>query len=76
MTNVIPLHHEKSPKGKSRRPCSLVAVSDKGNIVRGTAALLVVTKRAGGVDSYMTQMAAQGAEIALQRVFQSNKKSG
>lgn len=54
--NVVPLHLKNPQKGKNHRPCSLVAVSDKGNTVYGTAALLVVTKRAGGVDSYETEM--------------------
>lgn len=35
------------------RPCSFKAISDKGNKVHGTAAFLVLAKRAGGVDSFL-----------------------
>lgn len=39
----------------TKRPCSFTAISDKGKKLYGIAAFLTLSKRSGGVDSFLTQ---------------------
>lgn len=70
-SNVIPLKATQVAK----RTCSFSTVSDKGNIVHGTAAFLVVAKRNGGIDNYIKKIAGNAAEAALTSAVRAGKKS-
>lgn len=70
-SNVYPLKRDQATK----RTCSFSAVSDKGNVVHGTAAFLVVAKRNGGIDNYIKKIAGDAAEVALNSAVRAGKKS-
>lgn len=52
-------------QASNARPCSFSAISDKGNLVYGTAAFLVVAKRNGGVDKFIASIANEAVTVAL-----------
>lgn len=76
-SNVVSIEKAKKQKQKKeeQRPCSFHTVSDKGNDVHGIAAFLVESKRAGGVDNFIRNIAQDSAEIALQNAMGGGKKN-
>lgn len=70
-SNVVHLNRGQGAK----RTCSFSAVSDKGNLVFGTAAFLVVAKRNGGVDNFIKKIAGDAAQAALNSAVRAGKKS-
>lgn len=69
------VHLKQAPKRKDDpRPCSFSTISDKGNRVHGIAAFLVESKRHGGVDAFIGEIAADAASIALKHAIQGGIK--
>jgi hypothetical protein len=58
----------------TKRPCSFSAISDKGNVVYGTAAFLVVAKRNGGINAYIASIATEAAKVALNSAINSEQQ--
>jgi hypothetical protein len=63
-----------SKRVEDPRPCSFSTISDKGNRVHGIAAFLVESKRHGGVDAFIGEIAADAASIALKHAIQGGIK--
>ena len=63
-----------SKRVEDPRPCSFSTISDKGNRVHGIAAFLVESKRHGGVDAFIGEIAADAASIALKHAISSIKQ--
>lgn len=53
----------------NKRSCSFRTLSDKGKHVFGTAAFLVESKRAGGVDAFIRKVAETAAMNALNAIM-------
>lgn len=73
MKKVLKLNDFRKPK--PTRTCSFSTVSDRGNMLYGTAAFLVVAKRNGGIDNYIRGIATNAAQNALASAISSGKKS-
>lgn len=54
-SKVVELNSVRKKELSKDRSYGGQAVSDKGNKVYGTAAFLVLSKRAGGIDAYISQ---------------------
>ena len=53
---------------RTKNPCSLVVVNETtGNVLRGTAAILHATSRAGGYDAYMQNFAVEVLSLHLEK---------
>jgi NADH:ubiquinone oxidoreductase subunit 2 (subunit N) len=74
-TNVIQMAKFRASNNTNfRRTCNFSTVSDKGNALHGTAAFLVQAKRNGGIDAFITAIAQNAAENALQEAIKTGQR--
>lgn len=75
-TKVVSLASERKKREESR-PCSFTSVDKNGKPLKGTAAFLKVAKENGGIDKFITSIAQDASQTALQNAINANsKKSG
>lgn len=73
---VVSLASERKKREESR-PCSFTSVDKNGKPLKGTAAFLKVAKENGGIDKFITSIAQDASQTALQNAINANsKKSG
>ncbi len=61
-------------KRKEKRPCSFVTVDKNGNKLGGTAAFLKIAKENGGIDNFISSIAFDAVNTALQNAINANKR--